>query len=80
MQLVKLPDYATSIMSVSEEKPKFRSYSSNIISLISKSLEYFFESYGIKIPIPSLTKNFPGIIVEEHSNANDHIGEGELYK
>lgn len=67
-------------MSVSEEKPKFRSYSSNIISLISKSLEYFLESYGIKIPIPSLTKNYPGIVVEELSNANEHVGEGKSYQ
>ncbi|XP_065214855.1 uncharacterized protein LOC135841679 isoform X2 [Planococcus citri] len=76
VQLVKLPEYATSIMSVSEEKPKFRSYSSNIISLISKSLEFFMESYGIKIPIPSLTKNYPGIVVEEYTNASEQIGEG----
>lgn len=77
MQLVKLPDYASSIMTVTEEKPKFRSYSSNIMSLIGKGIKYFMESYGIKIPIPSLTKNFPGIIVEEISDASDQIEEGK---
>lgn len=52
-------------MPVAAGLPNYRSHSDNFVSLLSKSLEYFLDSYGIKIRLPPLDKNFPGIIVED---------------
>ncbi len=76
LKLVKLPDYATSIIPLTVEKPNSRSFSSNVVSLVSKSLEYFLDSYGIKIPVPSLSKNLPGII-EEYPDGTHSFNEGK---
>lgn len=75
-ELIKLPDYAASIMPNIDEKLTSRSTTSDVISTVSKSIEYFADSYGIKIPLPSLSKNLPGIIVEDYSNPNQS-GEGK---
>lgn len=64
---------------MSQEKPISRSFVTNFISLVSKTLEYFLDSYGIKIPLPLLSRNIPGIIIEEYNtgtNESDPFDEG----
>lgn len=65
---------------MTQKKPNSRSFVSNFISLVSKTVEYFLDSYGIKVPLPMLSRNFPGIIIEEYStgtNESDPFDEGE---
>lgn len=76
-ELIKLPDYAAGIIPNTDGKLTSRSTTSDVISTVSKSIEYFADSYGIKISLPSLSKNLPGIIVEDYSNTNQS-SEGEI--
>lgn len=78
VRLVKLPGYTSNVISIWKDPSKSRSFSSNIFSLITKSVEYFVESHAIKIPLPSLSKNFPGIIVEENTQDEIQQFEGEF--
>lgn len=78
VKLIKLPEYATNIMPLREEKQTSRSSTSSIISVVSQSLEYFLDSYGIKISLPPLSKDLPGIVVEEYTSGNQS-DEGMLY-
>ena len=80
MELIRLPNYATSVVPITEMVPNSRSYSDNIISLIMKSLEYFLNSYGIKVQIPPLSKNFPGIIEEDGDNDTISMEKDESRK